>query len=682
MIHIKNLKMSAMMSISIFCVIVICMSMQFILVSKNARDAMQMAAINNMRTALDAQTSIVQDYIDHSEQVLRAYGTSGDIIRLMKNPENPDYVHAAQEYTEKYFATLDSWEGIYASKWDTTVLTHSNQQAVGMVVKSAEELPEYQASMMNQNDGFYNGGVAVSAASAQMLINLRMEIKDEEGNPIGLVGGGPFISGLSELLDSFDVEGLEEAEYTIVDTKNKVYVLNTDDSLIAQQIEDKNLLNAIDDMASGTTVNYVQYTDGDETCILTYYAMPQYNLALFMKDTEKHIFAESYRLINSLGMYCIIICFIILIAVFIFSKLITKPLSLVEKAVSDLGNLSLKKNEPIQTYVGTKSEIGKIAAAVNDLGTALMKTVNVMEKCSNSLTDGAGTMHDTAVALVKCATDNMATTEQFSASITNTNESIQNTNEEIGNINHLVSLVKNKVEDSNAKGTGLMKVTLDMTESANNTLYATKDRIGKTKEGIKKALQSLQSLTQINDITNRILDITSQTNLLSLNASIEAARAGEAGKGFAVVAGEIGKLAEDSSSSVNEIQGICATTNETIEYIEECFRDIIDFMEKNVSKYFSHLSDVSCQCNQSAKELNDAITEIQKASNGVVTSIVKIQEQMESISRASSDNEAGIDNIIEKTEITNSMAEKINQLIDEYQKNIEQIDSAVQKFER
>ena len=73
---------------------------------------------------------------------------------------------------------------------------------------------------------------------------------------------------------------------------------------------------------------------------------------------------------------------------------------------------------------------------------------------------------------------------------------------------------------------------------------------------IEQVNETNKAIASINEAVELISDITSQTNLLSLNASIEAARAGQAGRGFAVVASDIKQLADQSSQGADSIKNI------------------------------------------------------------------------------------------------------------------------------
>ena len=191
---------------------------------------------------------------------------------------------------------------------------------------------------------------------------------------------------------------------------------------------------------------------------------------------------------------------------------------------------------------------------------------------------------------------------------------------------------------------------------------------------------NLRSLTRINDMAKQILDIAEQTNLLSLNASIEAARAGEQGKGFAVVAQEIGALASSSSTTAMQISDICGEINTNIKNVQDCVDDIISFMESDISVKFKEFADIAHEYRDSVADIRGAIGEIEESSNGFVTSVANIRERMDVIQYASSENEIGVEEIVNKIERTNTVAEELQNVGRTNQENAREISTVVEKF--
>src|SRR5690606_29867479 len=132
-------------------------------------------------------------------------------------------------------------------------------------------------------------------------------------------------------------------------------------------------------------------------------------------------------------------------------------------------------------------------------------------------------------------------------------------NESASEIDVAVSDFASKVDEcaqtSSSISTKADALNAQFIEAKNRSL----DIYTHARDEINRAIEASKEVEKINTLTNAILDISNQTSLLSLNASIEAARAGESGRGFAVVANEIGKLANHSNATVEQIQDVTST---------------------------------------------------------------------------------------------------------------------------
>ena len=100
---------------------------------------------------------------------------------------------------------------------------------------------------------------------------------------------------------------------------------------------------------------------------------------------------------------------------------------------------------------------------------------------------------------------------------------------------------------------------------------------------------------KITEFTNMIQNIAKQTRMLGLNASIEAARAGTAGAGFTVVAEEIGKLANSSSETVENIQSFMTEINNSVTETvnrSQITAEIVDEQTKSINETANSLKDM------------------------------------------------------------------------------------------
>lgn len=677
----KNKKLSTTITITISIVAAVCILGLFLFANGSMTSVMKKNSMDNMKTSLESRQKVIEDYVNNAEDQLVSYSKGIEIVKLLENPTDSEIQKKAQKYTEDYYKELSGWEGIYAGEPNTHVIVHNNPKIVGMTTRKGEALKQLQDAM-KESDRLYNAGIIVSPATKKLTLSMHCPVyKGDE--MIGYVGGGPFGEQLQKSLDALKVEGLDNASFTMINTKTNTYIFSKDSKKIAKEIKDPMLLNVSESAkkGAGNQIHEIDYKDADgKDCVGVYRVLNDRGWAVVMTDTEDEIFAMANTNRNTLGFICLGSFLLIMLLTYVVIRFCLNPLKVAENAILNLKDLKLNKDERIEKYVNGKSEIGHIATAIDSLYRTFDAIIDTLNSCSVSLLKSAEKITSSSEELYDCVGDNAATVEQVVAGVTLTEEAVEQVGKEIGRISELVSDVGRKVSDGSERSEELIQEVQKMKDTANQSLDANREKMVWNENNIEKAMKELQSLSRINEMVDRILEITSQTNLLSLNASIEAARAGEAGKGFAVVASEIGNLALSSSETATEIQTICKDANKNIDYVRQCFVSILDYWKTDVTKQFTDFIDMSNEYSTSIGSIEKLIRGIQNVTDSVSDGVVAICDQMERVEGATEENSQGMERIIDKIETTKTSAEAISSVTHENQKNAEEIRDIVKKF--
>ncbi|MGE5679151.1 MAG: methyl-accepting chemotaxis protein [Pseudomonadota bacterium] len=280
-----------------------------------------------------------------------------------------------------------------------------------------------------------------------------------------------------------------------------------------------------------------------------------------------------------------------------------------------------------------------IAVSVNDFLYKVRKLIAAFGDVSRRVVKDAYEVEKQAEAIKHSSGEIASTIQSIAESVNNQAEATHNM------MNMIQSFAKDAEDISENAETSLdvARQTKEIIEDSFGKFNEIKDKIQESKEYNRKVLIALDNLDikikAIDNITETVEGIASQTQLLALNASIEAARAGEAGKGFAVVAGEVGKLAENSSQSAREIKqlvdGITGQISELSGHIKDessAIDENLSYAEDVLKK--SDVIDSTLTGNMRAAEKITVLTKAQK------NSIDSIEKEIEKVNDVTQQNAA------------------------------------------
>ncbi len=389
-----------------------------------------------------------------------------------------------------------------------------------------------------------------------------------------------------------------------------------------------------------------------------------------MKETENNMDKEFTTMITSFVISGVIILIIAMVIAFIFGKRLTLGIKKVEGHLQKTasGNLSFEIDSKL---LGRADEIGSIARSLNEVKESLASMIGSVSTAGDKLMDSSEKFSQKFANITESIQNANTAIEELAQGATSQASETEIVNNKIAELGNVIGVEKEDVGRLGESVSAMMEYSTGASESIQTLYKITEVTTNAIEIVYDQTNKNNESAANINKAVEIIKELAEQTNLLSLNASIEAARAGEAGKGFAVVAEEIRNLAEESSNSAAEIEGIVKDLTGNIEISVNKMHEVSKNVQEQGSRLeetkeaFSHLYKEIQIVENAAKEIGGQ-TEVLDSLKQVVADAVNslasvVQENAASTEETSASMQLLADAIEECTKDTQALVEMSQQ---------------------
>lgn len=451
------------------------------------------------------------------------------------------------------------------------------------------------------------------------------------------------------LIGKIEINGVA-GSYAYMVSPDGTMLYHKDSEKIGKSVENAAVKGIVSKLQAGETVENgaVVYEYKGEDKLAGYAFASNGNIVVVTADYKTFI-APITKQRNWMVLLGAIMLVVFGIAGVIFASKLMKALELVIPSIKNTADLNFTYDQKNEKLCKRVDEIGLIAREIKRMQLSLGSIVNDIHSASQHIDKNVEELQDISKRVNEMCTVNSETSETLAAGMEETAATTMSITSNIGDMKDGAKDIERMTIDGADQSNDVRKRASELRESTEKATKSTMDIYTTVKERSGVAMEAAKSVQKINDLTNTVMGISSQTSLLALNASIEAARAGEAGRGFAVVATEISSLAVQTTDAVSSINTIVEEVNVAVGNMTACLKETMEFLETTVLKDYDNFGAVSVQYQQDADSFKDTMDGIKKGIVELNDTLEVIMESINGISDTMAEASSGVSDIAGKT---------------------------------
>lgn len=467
----------------------------------------------------------------------------------------------------------------------------------------------------------------------------------------------------NNLLD-VKLEGMDSAYMYVVQNDGTMLYHPTKEK-VGQPVENAVIKGVVqqlqDGKKPGTTV--VEYDFNGTTKYSAYTILNNENILVLTADESEALAGITTVTGVAVGIIAIVVIIAIIIS-FIMGRRLMRPLVKVSTIIEDVANGNIEAD--FSVVKESNDEIGLIIEKMKELTQSLGSIVGKIRNSSDTMSSNSYELNDTS-------SQTLAANNEISKAVEDVAEGSTGMAASISKINENLLEMSNETNDINASVDEIKNQTVAVQDSSkimNDKIKSMQDSSHKMDEGISAISKRIETVNttvdKVSNIVSVIEEISSETNLLSLNASIEAARAGDAGKGFAVVAQEIRVLSDNTNTELENIKQIISSLVEECRYCVQASGTIVEDNAKQkeeikaVLDEFGSLDEQIQKTAEKADEIEELVTAMIELNDDITKSSNSLTDVSAANAAATEEMNANIEELNAMMHGVSEMAEHMN----------------------